>query len=481
MEKIQVDFHQKELFLRYFGNNIYAVGGYVRDLLRKQPTEEVDLLILNHTVNQVVDKLQPEGRVDLVGKSFGVIKFTVDGRTYDIALPRIDQAEEAEIRGHKDFRITTDPDLPIEKDLERRDFRCNSIALRLADGIIIDPFQGRKDIQQKILRMTNPETFAEDPLRLLRAARFASILEYSVDQDIYKKAKAIELSSLSMERINDELFRILLRSPRPSVGLQEFFKLGVLHQLFPELYQLTLSVQDAIFHPETDEFGHHTVWPHTIITVDQAARLVRSSALTKQKALALLLAALFHDVGKAQTAEWEHKNGRLVITNKRHDIISEKITKKIFNRMKIFSWNGYELRESVLRLIRCHHRPSELWMNREVITKKAFNRLAADVAGEIDLLIQLDVADRAGRSRKPINDLDKEGRWLLQKFKELNVSRETIQPLIMGRDLIPMGVEPGPEMGKFLKKLYNLQLDGEFEDKQKGLEIAKKLIQKEKR
>ncbi|MFW6160180.1 MAG: hypothetical protein ACOC57_03465, partial [Acidobacteriota bacterium] len=202
MEKIQVDFHQKELFLRFFGNNIYAVGGYVRDLLRKQPTEEVDLLILNHTVNQVVDKLQPEGRVDLVGKSFGVIKFTVDGRTYDIALPRIDQAEEAEIRGHKDFRITTDPDLPIEKDLERRDFRCNSIALRLADGIIIDPFQGRKDIQQKILRMTNPETFAEDPLRLLRAARFASILEYSVDQDIYEKAKAIELSSLSMERIN---------------------------------------------------------------------------------------------------------------------------------------------------------------------------------------------------------------------------------------------------------------------------------------
>ncbi|MFW6160634.1 MAG: HD domain-containing protein, partial [Acidobacteriota bacterium] len=198
-------------------------------------------------------------------------------------------------------------------------------------------------------------------------------------------------------------------------------------------------------------------------------------------ALALLLAALFHDVGKAQTAEWEHKNGRLVITNKRHDIISEKITKKIFNRMKIFSWNGYELRESVLRLIRCLHRPSELWINREVITKKAFNRLAADVAGEIDLLIQLDVADRAGRSRKPINDLDKEGRWLLQKFKELNVSRETIQPLIMGRDLIPMGVEPGPEMGKFLKKLYNLQLDGEFEDKQKGLEIAKKLIQKEKR
>lgn len=481
MEKIQASFKHKNLFIRLFGNKVYAVGGYVRDILRKQPADEVDLLILSHTVNQVLNKLKPEGRVDLVGKSFGVIKFTKDNRTYDIALPRIDRAEDTEIRSHKDFNITTDPDIPIEKDLERRDFRCNSIALRLSDGIIIDPFKGKKDIQQKILGMTNPETFSEDPLRLLRAARFASILEYAVDNEIYEKAKSIELSGLSIERINDELFQILLRSPCPSVGLQEFFKLGILRQLFPELYQLTLSIQDALFHPETDEFGHHTVWPHTLITVDQAARLSGKSGNSKQKQLALLLAALFHDVGKPLTSEWEYKNGRMVLTNKRHDVISEKITKKIFDRMKIFSWNGYGLRETVLRLIRCHHRPSELWINREIITKKALNRLAADVGGEIELLIQLDVADRAGRSKSPIKGLDKEGRWLIKKFEELNVSRETIQPLIMGRDLIPLGVEPGPGMGKLLKKLYELQLDGEFENKPEGIKIAKKLIQKEKK
>ncbi|MBA7493445.1 hypothetical protein ES702_04003 [subsurface metagenome] len=171
----------------------------------------------------------------------------------------------------------------------------------------------------------------------------------------------------------------------------------------------------------------------------------------------------------------------MVITNNGHDVASEKITKKFFNRFRIFSWNGYNLRKMVPSLIRCHHRVSELWQNREVITKKAFNRLAADISGEIDLLLCLDAADRAGRREKPIQGLDREGRWLLEKFKELNVSKETIKPIIMGRDLIKMGVSPGPSMGKILKELYQLQLDNEFETKEDGLKRAKKIIKERSR
>ena len=190
----------------------------------------------------------------------------------------------------------------------------------------------------------------------------------------------------------------------------------------------------------------------------------------------LLTAALFHDVGKAATAQWEFKRGRMVITNNAHDITGERITKEIFDRFKIFSWNGYNLRKLVLALVRNHHRSSEIWANRDVVTKKAFNRLAVDMNGEIELLVYLDAADRAGRDEAPIQKLDKEGRWLLQRFEEFNVSKETIQPLIQGRDLIEMGVSPGPVMGKILKKLYQLQLDNEFETRPQGLKIARKII-----
>lgn len=475
---MQAKFREKEFLIRHFDGDVYAVGGYVRDLIRGIPSEDVDILITHHPVEKIIKKIKSYGKVDLVGKSFGVIKFTINRKTYDIALPRRDMPKESEVRGHKDFIISVNPDIPIERDLQRRDFRCNSIALRLNDNTLIDPFGSLEDIRAKIIRLTNPKAFPEDPLRVLRAARFASVLNFSIDTEIYDSSKDIDLSGLSVERVNEEIFKILLLSPLPSSGLEELFKLGVLRQLFPELYSLTLSIQDSIFHPEKDLFGHHTVWHHTKLTVDQAKRLADRFHLNQEKKLTLLLAALYHDVGKPGTAQWEYKKGRMVITNNGHDVASEKITKKIFDRFRIFSWNGYNLRKIALSLIRCHHRVSELWQNKEIITKKAFNRLAADTDGEIELLVYLDAADRAGREDKPVRGLDEEGTWLLKKFDELNVSKETIKPIIMGRDLLKMGQSTGPSMGRILKKLYQLQLDNEFETKEEGLKIAEKLIKK---
>ncbi len=477
MKKFVAEFREKKFFIQLFGPDIYAVGGYVRDLSRGIPSEDVDILIAHHKIEEIIEKLKPFGKVDLIGKSFGIIKFTIKGKSYDIALPRRDMPKESDTRGHKDFLISADPDLPLEKDLARRDFRCNSIALRLQDNTLIDPFGGLADIRERVIRLTNPKAFPEDPLRVLRAARFASVLGFSIDQKIYGISKEIDLHGLSVERVNEEIFKILLFSLLPSSGLEELFKLGALLQVFPELYTLTLSVQDSLFHPEKDAYGHHTVWHHTKLTVDQAKRLADHFNFDEQKKLALLLAALYHDVGKPGTAQWEFKKGRMVITNNGHDILSEKITRKIFNRFRIFSWNGYNLRKMVLALIRCHHRVSELWQNRDVITKKAFNRLAADVSGEIELLVCLDAADRGGRRETPIRGMDREGKWILEKFKELNVSKETIKPLIMGRDLIKLGVSPGPQMGKILKKLYQHQLDNDFETKKEGMKLAKKIIE----
>ena len=476
----KAEFRDKGLFVRLFGRNVYAVGGFVRDLIMGMPSDEVDILITGFPLDEIIRRISPHGRVDLVGRSFGIIKFTVRKKTYDLALPRTDTAGDRPTRRHGDFLITADPALPVEKDLERRDFRCNSMALRLADNALVDPFGGREDIRARRIRLTNRQAFPEDPLRVLRVARFSSVLGFSVDPAIYDAAKEIDLHGLSVERVDEEMFKILLLSERPSVGLEELFKLGALKQLFPELYRLTLSIQDSLFHPEKDDFGHHSVWHHTRLTVDQARAIAGLAGLGQEKKLCLLLAALYHDVGKPATAHWEYKRGRMAITNNGHDLASERVVKKVLARFRVFSWNGYNLRKMVPLLIRSHHRLSELWLNRECVTKKAFNRLAAETQGEIELLVYLDAADRAGRKEPLVKTLDRQAKWLLRRFEELNVSRETIKPLILGRDLIQLGVQPGPAMGKILKRLYGLQLDNAFETRAQGIRAAEGLIKRKK-
>jgi tRNA nucleotidyltransferase/poly(A) polymerase len=478
MTKIVFDFPDRALFVRLFGSGVYAVGGFVRDLIRGRPSAEIDLLVAGRRLDEIVARLEKRGRVDLVGKSFGIIKFTRRGVTYDIALPRTDRPGAPGARGHKDVLVAADPDLPVEKDLERRDFRTNSMALRLKDGTLIDPFEGRRDTLAGRLRLTNPAAFPDDPLRVLRVARFASVLGFKVDPSIYPAARAVDLSGLSVERVNDEMFRLLLESPRPSVGLEEMFRLGVLDRWFPELQVLALVIQDAVFHPETDAFGHHTVWAHTKLSVDQAAALGRIERLAAPRRLTLILAALYHDLGKATTTRWEFKKGRMAVTSCGHDLQSERAARRVLARFKVQSWSGAPIGHLVPLLIRTHHRAGELWANRAEVTKKAFNRLAADVQGEIELVVLLDAADRAGRNRRLVRGLDRQARWLLGKFNELQVTRETIKPLIMGRDLIRLGVPPGPGMGRLLKKLYQAQLDNGFETKAAGLAKARRLIER---
>jgi len=478
MTKLALDFPDRALFVRLFGGDIYAVGGSVRDLILERPSAEIDLLVARHPLEEIVRRLRKHGRVDLVGRSFGIIKFTIGGTTYDIALPRTDRAAAAQTRSHKDIVVAADPDLPIEKDLERRDFRMNSMALRLKDGLLIDPFKGRQDTLARRLRLTNPAAFPDDPLRVIRVARFASVLGFKVDPSIYPAARAVDLCGLSVERVNDEMFKLLLDSPRPSVGLEEMFRLGVLDQWFPELQALALVIQDSVFHPEQDEFGHHTVWAHTKLSVDQAAAVARASTLSTPKRLALLLAALYHDIGKTTTTRWEYKRGRMAVTSCGHDVQSERAARKILARFKVQTWNGAPIGRLVPLLIRTHLRAGELWAKRDEVTKKAFNRLAAEVDGEIELVVLLDAADRAGRRTRIVRGLDRQARWLFGKFEELRVNRETIKPLVMGRDLLNLGVRPGPEMGRILKKLYKIQLDNGFETKAAGLERARRLIER---
>jgi len=479
MKRLRIDFPQKDFFVSIFGGAVYVVGGTVRDrILYKKPApdQDIDLLVTGMGYEQIAATLEKLGKTDTVGKSFAVLKFTRAGRTFDIAVPRRDRKKDGEAHGHKNFDVQSGPQVTLEEDLGRRDFTCNSIAVRLSDGLIVDPHQGVQAIAARRIAMTSPASFSDDPLRVLRAARFASVHRFAVDKAIYTKARQVPLGELSAERVADELSRLLLESPQPSLGLREYHRLTVLDQLFPELAVLALTIQDAHFHPEHDEQGHHSVWAHTLITVDIAARLAQSERLAEPRALALLLAALLHDCGKAATTSWEFKRGRMTVTSAFHDSRGVKLAEAVLARLRLDSRQGLPLKKIVLKLIQQHHRIFELYRNRDEITFKAVARAVKDMDGEDRLLLLLDFADRRSRAARPLafRKLDEIALWFDARKEEFRISQETMQPLLLGRDLLALGVPAGREMGTHLKRLYELQLDGAFRTREQGLALFRR-------
>jgi tRNA nucleotidyltransferase/poly(A) polymerase len=484
MKRLTLQFPMKDFFISLFADQVYVVGGTVRDFLLYGQTaanQDVDLLVCGSTYDEIAAMLKPHGKTDTVGKSFAVLKFTRQGKTLDIAIPRRDQKKDSIAHGHKNFHIEAGPQVTLEEDLSRRDFTCNSIAVRLKDGVVIDPHQGMKAVVEKRIIMTSPASFSDDPLRILRAARFAAVHDFTIDKAIYIKAKKVPLTELSAERIADELSRLLLESPRPSTGLQEYFRLTVLEKLFPELAALALTIQDAYFHPEQDEQGHHSVWAHTLITVDIVKKLAAEYSLDEERSLTLLLAALLHDCGKAVTTAWEFKRGRMTVTSAFHDSQGSQQAEAFLARLRIETRQSFPLKKTVLRLVQQHHRIYELYRNRDKITFKAVARAVKDMDGEDLLLLLLDFADRRSREPQPLAfaGLDEIALWFSRKKEEYRISRETIQPLIQGRDLISLGVAPGRQMGIHLKKLYNLQLDGAFNSRVQGLKLFKNTQKKQ--
>lgn len=485
MKLESLDFQFKDFFIEIFNDNVYLVGGTIRDFLIYKEigvNRDIDLLVVGHSYRQIEEKLKPFGKTNTVGKSFAVVKFSKDGRCFDISVPRKDFIRNRDSHSHKNFVIEYGPHISLEEDLQRRDFTCNSIALRLIDGEVVDPFDGIRAIEKKKIFMTYPDTFFDDPLRILRCARFASVHRFGIEEKIYKNAKGVTLAELSKERVVEELFRLFLESCRPSIGLQAYFELTILEKLFPQLYALTLTIQDAVFHPETDQFGHHTVWAHTLYAVDVAKKLSDIYNLSGEETLALLLATLLHDVGKAVATRWEWKRGRMTVTSQLHDSQGEKIADQMFSNLGIETRNQFPLKRVVLNLIRNHHRLFDLYRNREEIGFRAVSRLVKDLEGYDFLLLLLDFADRMSREPEYLDfdGIDELSQWWLDRKEEWNINNDTIQPLIMGRDLIELGVPPGVEMGQKLQQMYDLQLDGVFDTREAGLELFKQMRKENK-
>jgi tRNA nucleotidyltransferase (CCA-adding enzyme) len=320
------------------GGQCYFVGGCVRDELLGIPCKDIDVEVYNLDSESLIQVLKRFGKVDIVGVSFGVIKLTANGQEYDFTLPRRDNKTGNK---HDDFEIVVDHTMTPKEAAMRRDFTINAISKRYTTGEIVDPFGGQTDLNRKMLEPTS-EFFAEDPLRILRGVQFCGRFELIATANCAKVCREVvtQVRYLSQERIREEFDKFLLKSVKPSMGLQ-FMKDTHLISLYPELRALIDCPQDPEYHPEICTFVH------TKHVCDQAVEIAVREGLSEEDRRVLVLAALAHDLGKAECTEIGD-DGRIV--SPRHASAGVDLTKTLLTRM------GYSdtIIEPVQKLVKYH-------------------------------------------------------------------------------------------------------------------------------
>jgi len=442
------------------GGRALLVGGCVRDALMSKEPKDWDLEIYGIEPPRLRELLDRFGSVNVAGEAFTVYKLGAD---LDISLPR---RERKTGRGHRAFFVEGDPAMTIEEGARRRDFTINAILQDPLTGEIIDPFHGRDDLKSGLLRAVSPETFAEDSLRVLRAAQFAARFEFEIETGTVELCRLIDLSDLPAERIWGEMEKLLLRAQRPSIGLEWLRKLNVIDQLFPEIKALIDVRQDPEWHPEGD------VFVHTLLTVDQARELIDDLSYPKQ--VTVMLAALTHDVGKPATTAFV--DGRL--RSREHEEAGVAPTIGFLDRLNIHTLEGYDVRAQVVALVRDHLKPGEFYKKREEVGDGAFRRLARKC--ELDLLYRVAKADSLGRNAEWVpreNWYDAEAQdWFIARARELEVESKAPAPILLGRHLLEMGLEPGPRIGEITRAVYEMQLDGRVRTLEDAQAEAQKLL-----
>ena len=434
------------------GGRALIVGGGARDeALRRLGTthepKDVDLEVYGLSLDELWTLLQRFGTVNVVGKSFGVMKLG----GLDVSIPR---RETKHGPGHRGFAIETDPWLPFREAARRRDFTVNALAFDPLTGELLDPWGGLDDLHSGILRACDPSTFADDPLRVLRAAQLAARLGFAVEAETAALCRMLDLRDLSPERVGEEWVKLLTKSPGPSVGLAAMRELGVTAQLHPQLHALSDTPQDPVHHPEGN------VWMHTCLVVDAAAEDLRDAPRDTQ--MVVVLAALCHDLGKPATTVVQ--DGR--IQSPGHAAVGAGMARDLLSDLRI----PQDTVDRVVPLVREHMYPG---LSREV-GDASVRRLSLRLQpATIQELVMLGRADRQGRGTVKISSSF--GEDLLRQAQRLDIISTTPAPLVRGRDLLDVGWAPGPRLGKMLRLLYEAQLVGTFATTDEGLEFMRRL------
>ncbi len=439
--------------VRQEGGRALIVGGWVRDRLMGLPSKDIDIEVYGIPGDRLRMLLEPFGRVEAVGESFRVYKIG----DIDVSLPR---RESKAGRGHRGFAIAGDPGMTVEEASRRRDFTINAIAWDPLTGEYLDPHDGRGDIARRRLRVVDEATFGDDSLRVLRAIQFAARFEFSLDDTARALCRTTPLDDLPAERIWGEIEKLLLAARQPSIGLALAMELGIITRLFPPLQTLSGCPQEPDWHPEGD------VWVHTLQVVDQARQLIDD--LPRPQQVAVMLGALCHDLGKPATTSLV--NGRIRSMDHEDQGVAPAIA--LLDGLNIHSIDGYDVRRQVLGLVAQHLKPGAWHKVRDQVGDGAFRRLAHKV--DLELLARLARADCLGRApgRFDCSAMD----WFLERARSLGVEHRPPAPILLGRHLLALGLEPGPRVGAVLKAVYDQQLDGKVTTLDEAVAAAKLLL-----
>lgn len=442
----------------------YVIGGFVRDLLLNRPSKDIDIVIIGNGI-EFAEKVAQKLKVKLsVFKNFGTAML----RYKDVEVEFVGARKES-YRAHSRKPIVENGTL--DDDQKRRDFTINALAIALHPdqfGELLDPFGGVKDLEQKLIRtpLDPVETFSDDPLRMLRAIRFASQLNFTIDPIAVEaiKQNVERISIISQERITEELNKIIL-SAKPSVGFIYLFDTGLLHKIFPLM--ANLYGVDYI-----DGKGHKDNFYHTLQVLDNIC--------TTTNDLWLRWAAILHDIAKPATKRFEAGHGW---TFHGHEDKGARMVPKIFAAMKL---PLNEKMKFVQKMVQLHLRP--IVLAQEVVTDSAVRRLLFDAGDDIESLMLLCKADITTKNEYKIKKYRNNFELVQQKLKDVE-ERDKIrnwQPPVTGLDIMHMfGIKEGREVGIIKNQIREAILEGEIPNSReaaldftikKGAEIGLKVV-----
>ena len=417
----------------------FVVGGFVRDLLLGKKVKDIDIVVLGDGIAFGRHVAQELGRSNLVVfENFGTAMLQLD----EWKLEFVGARKESYSKLSRKPKVEGGT---LDDDLSRRDFTVNAMAVSLnADdfGRLVDPFQGQEAMAERILRtpLDPLATFDDDPLRIMRAFRFACQLGFTVEPSVLASAKSMasRLKIVSQERISDEFMKIMT-CRKPSVGLQLMHEADVLKVVFPEVAQLGGVDQRQDFH-------HKDVFQHTIRVLDNTAEASES--------IWLRIAALLHDIAKPRTKAFQEGVGW---TFHGHEEIGARMVKPIFRRMKL----PLDHLSYVEKIVRLHLRPMALVD--EGVTDSAVRRLLFESGEDVDDLMILCRADITSKNPKLVDQVKKNYELVAQKMVEVEEKdrMRNWQPPLRGEEIMEVcGLEPGPLVGKLKTAVTDAILDG---------------------
>lgn len=429
--------------LKEAGGKVYVVGGAVRDALLQKEPKDIDLMVSGippEDVNNILEHLP--GRVDLTGKRFGVYRYHTKGQEVEIALPRTDTYEPGGTRGQG--QITVNHHLPIEKDLQRRDFTANSMAVDLDSGRLVDPYGGARDIEGHILRTTHPDSFDEDPTRLVRALTMHSKHGLIPDEQTRKEMEehAHRLDQESPDALKQQLEKLLV-SDNPASAIRLAHETGVLKHLFPEL-------STNFEYDQKNPHHNYSLGEHSLNVLDNIAQETKDPDLR--------LAALLHDVGKPASAWEDPATG---VTHYYPGTLEGQPVGADHARV------GADLAEGRLRQtfnypvskIRNVHNLISLHMFPAFSSPKGARRFLNKVGDAADDLLTLRSADMTGKGQTPQEVAERTSvekmRGLVEQARQAGAPTDQSMINVNGNDLLAMGLKPGPQVGTILRQLTN--------------------------